>query len=247
MESDGPQNSPITAVLGLQTVRWRWLNSDTWVEFPESGAHVEMARACLHQHDAETETFHKLAAVLKSSPQAEVHRFLREREDSFTVEPQSLDDEENLLMSLWVELDCFIGVLGLRRLCALGVWVRGLQITFIFQQSRLRDDEGIQRHWCSMIMISWALWMNAGNYVCRWESLVSFPSFSISWAFLVSAQHLEEVCFTLVILILACKGSAGPERSVSGLCKYLLITQRTGRQQMGELRVQQACMEVTRL
>lgn len=151
-------------------------------------------------------------------------------------------------MSLRVELDCFIGVLGLRKMCALGVWVRGLQITFIFQQSGLRDDEGIQRYWCSMIMISWPLWMNAGNYVCRWNSLASsFPSFSISWAFLLSAQHLQEVCYSLAILILACKGCAGPERSVSGLCKYLLITQRTGRQQMGELRVQHSCVEVTRL
>lgn len=60
---------------------------------------MEMAQACLHQHDADTKTLHKLAAALKSSHQIALIA-KRGRVDVFTVEPQGLNYEGNLLVSL---------------------------------------------------------------------------------------------------------------------------------------------------
>lgn len=57
--SDGPPKQPChtVAVLWLQTVQRRRLSGATRVGFPETGVHVDVARACLHQHDAETQDF----------------------------------------------------------------------------------------------------------------------------------------------------------------------------------------------
>lgn len=106
---------------------------------------------------------------------------------------------------------------GLSSFCAQRV--RGLHIVFVFdnQLSRFRDVKGIQKHWCSMITISWAFVGECLKLHLQLEFLAPLISklslLTFISAFLGSLLHSGYSNF----------GMQGQR----GQWKYLFITQRT--------------------